>query len=252
MKQNVPSHGKVKQLCFTLIELLVVIAIIAILAAILLPALNSARERGHAASCVNNLKQNATVFLSYAQENNDYYIPRNYSTYGDKHMWNVTFQKYSQPGAENFCDVENLFCPKVQKPTEMTTIGSAHSSYPGYAVMANGPSHDATYAPGSTYLNGYAPPWKTVKTPKHSITIMLADAKSKNYPGAGYVVLDNSINGSGRFNGSSDSYVGGLHNGSDNYAFCDGHVEGIATEPVCVWLDRTGYDGELYRAELIR
>ena len=54
---------------FTLIELLVVIAIIAILAAILLPALSSARERGRSASCTSNLKDLATSCMMYADAN---------------------------------------------------------------------------------------------------------------------------------------------------------------------------------------
>ena len=80
------AHGQGKA-CFTLIELLVVIAIIAILAAMLLPALSSARASARNAHCLSNLKSIGLAYQNYFSANNDHILRGDATSNATGNLW---------------------------------------------------------------------------------------------------------------------------------------------------------------------
>jgi prepilin-type N-terminal cleavage/methylation domain-containing protein/prepilin-type processing-associated H-X9-DG protein len=123
-----------KRKAFTLIELLVVVTIIAVLVAMLLPALGSARERSRQVSCLGNLKQIGLAFFMYGQDYDDFY-PR-----VDQAEYNSTGDYYAlkrlHPYGINWWDVKwepsVLYCPTSFQALKGTSYDPLAVSNPEY------------------------------------------------------------------------------------------------------------------------
>jgi len=204
--RNYNSQHKWMPREFTLIELLIVIAIIAILAAMLLPALKNARDMGNSTLCKSNMKQLGYAFMMYAGDNNDE-LPVTRDSGLATWTWRIF------PGGINIWEVANpsLFLCPADRTGGVATYGiNTHA----WVFMA-----DATRYMGAKKMFSF-------QKPEKSYLLLESPTALRTY----------IANGNGAHQDENKQWTSGgpyIHSyRGANYLYLDGHVDYTGTPAI--------------------